>query len=659
MSKRYSVKKNKPAPGIMLLCLSILSSILLFNRCTEKPVPDPELSITGISIPSELLVYQGDLVSITGKGFEAGDQIQLSSTGDDGLVYTITISSCDEQSASFILPDDFKSGTYRITVIRGDETQVIGTVSISVSVNLEIPDIEGMTIKGIVYCDGKGIPGVAVSDGYEVTLTDANGVYYLASDKKYKYVFISVPGNYEVANEENLPQFYKRLAGASSVERKDFSLVQVDNDKHVVLMMADWHLANRNSDISQFTSGFLQDLNSTIASYTASGTKVYGMTLGDMTWDLYWYTNQFALPEYLVQMYNINCTMFNLMGNHDNDPYCVGDWAAEQAYKDVIGPTYYSFNLGEVHYIILDDTEYINTGASEGVVGERNYSASLTDDQMTWLERDLATITDPSTPIIIGMHIPFYQPPVVDENGNYTPQVKLKNSSAFLSLIEGFSNVHVLSGHAHMNYKVSGTESFMEHNTGAVCATWWWTGKPGYAGNHICPDGSPGGFEIWNADGKTVSWQYKGVGYNTNYQFRSYDLNSIQITAADYAPNSTDEALAPYVGEYASPGFANEVLINVWNFDDDWSIEVTENGVPLEVSRVNAKDPLHIISYEALRLNAGAIPSDGFVTNSSSHFFKVTASGAETTLEIRVTDRFGNEYTETMLRPKALSYDMK
>ena len=37
------------------------------------------------------------------------------------------------------------------------------------------------------------------------------------------------------------------------------------------------------------------------------------------------------------------------------------------------------------------------TGGSEGVVGERDYNARLTGEQLTWLQRDLATITDDNT----------------------------------------------------------------------------------------------------------------------------------------------------------------------------------------------------------------------------------------------------------------------
>ena len=36
----------------------------------------------------------------------------------------------------------------------------------------------------------------------------------------------------------------------------------------------------------------------------------------------------------------------------------------------------------------------------------------------------------------------------------------------------------------------------------------------------------------------------------------------------------------------------NTVFINVWNYDPEWTISVTENGRPLEVTRVWHRDPL-------------------------------------------------------------------
>ena len=636
--------------------------IVVFAACTgcnEDPPPvDEGLKITGVSIPATLNVPEGGEITLTGSGFAVNDQIRFVLTTDAGKVYTAAVTAVTGQTATFILPAGIPSGTYRLTVIRGDDSMVLGTVTVNVIADNTIPDKPGMTLKGVVYCDGEGVPGVVVSDGVEVTVTDNEGIYYLPSAKQNKFVFISLPGNYEIAASDNIPQFFKRLAGGTSVEQNDFALVRADNNDHVVLAMTDWHLANRNDDLSQFSNGFLPDVNATITAYAAAGKKVYGVAMGDMTWDAYWYENNFRLDNYLVEMKKINCHMFNMMGNHDNDPYVQGDIPPETPFRELIGPTYYSFNLGQVHYVILDDIQYINTGGAQGVIGDRSYSDIVVSAQTAWLAKDLAAITDKSTPVVIFIHSPLYGNPTLNASGEQVNTVVLNNGSAIRSLVQDFGNVHFVSGHTHINYTVD-AGAVIEHNTAAVSATWWWTGKTGYANNHICRDGSPGGYGVWEMSGKGVKWHYKSMGKPANYQFRSYDLNRVAITAAAFAPNSTDAALAEYAGEYAAPNPVNDVLINIWGYDPEWTVEVTESGTSLAVERVTAKDPLHIISYEAKRLNAGATPTSSFVTGTTSHMFRVRASSATSTLEIKVTDRFGRIYSETMTRPKDFTWSMQ
>lgn len=622
----------------------------------DKPGGTNEINITGVSIPSEINTYSGGTITLTGKGFQTGDKIKLVLSTDENKTYVADVTAVTEQSVSFTLPEGVETGRYKISVVRGENTLSLGSTTFNVGINTNIPDKEGMTIKGVVYSNGKGVPDVVVSDGYLVTKTDQNGIYYLASEKKSGFVFISVPGNYEVTNDLNAPQFFRRVSG-TAVEQKDFSLMPVNNEKHVVMAMADLHLANRNDDLSQFGK-FLTDANAVIDGYKASGTKVYGLMLGDMTWDLYWYDNKFALPDYISWMNKINCSVFNAMGNHDNDPYSLGDWLAEQAYKNVIGPTYYSFNLGKVHYVVLDDTEYTNVGAAQGVVGDREYNSVVTADQIEWLKKDLATITDKSAPIVLAMHIPLYRRP----NVNNSVTVNLTKGQELINCFAGFSNVHVLSGHTHVNYTVPASASLIEHNIAAVCATWWWTGRNGYADNHICRDGSPGGYGVFEFNNTDIKWHYKSIGYDKNYQFRAYDLNTVHITAEKYAPaaNTTfAPKVATYAGEYANSNSGNEVLINVWGYDSQWKVEVSENSVPLTVTRVSADDPLHIISYEAKRLNVNAEPTSSFTTIATTNLFKATASSANSMLVIKVTDRFGNVYTENMARPKEFTYKMK
>lgn len=636
--------------GFTLLSCSSDNSIIDENN---------SLNISGVSIPSSINVAKAGELMLTGKGFRVGDTMEFESLINKNLIFKGTVVSVTENTFTFSVPSDFESGNYKVKVIRNAQALILGNILFNVVANTNIPDISGKNIKGVVYSNGKGVPGVVVSDGYEVTVTDSEGRYYLSSLKKAGFVFISVPGNYEVTNTGSAPQFFKRVSNSLDViEQRDFSLLKVDNDKHVVLSLADWHLANRNNDLEQFTSKVLPDINATINKYSSDGTKVYALTLGDLTWDGYWYSNNFGLNEYVPYMNKINAPVFNLIGNHDNDPYFANDWDAENKYRDVLGPTYYSFNLGKVHYVVLDSVEYINTGGTQGTIGSRNYSERLTNNQLEWLKKDLATITDKSTPIVLAIHTPLYKQPSLDANGNQINTVDLLNGDVLKNIVSEFTKVHVLSGHTHINYTVE-EGNIMEHNTAAICATWWWTGKSGYANNHICKDGSPGGYGIWKMNGNDIKWLYKSIGYTEDYQFRAYDLNSVHITSAKYAPNSTDALLAPYSDVYATPSSNNEVLINVWGYDVQWKIEVTENNQPLKVSRVKEKDPLHIISYEALRLNAGATPTDAFETEKTPHFFKVKATTVNSTLTIKVTDRFGNVYTEIMERPKALTLGMK
>lgn len=647
---------------IWFFILALISLQTGLSSCSDSdPIKqnDSELSIKRVSIPSNLDIIIGGDISIMGQGFVKEDKVLLSLLPNSDKNFTANTSTVTDEKAVFALPEGVTTGKYSITVLRGSNKQLLGSIMLNIVADTSIPDKEGMTVKGVVSSDGKGVADVVVSDGIEVTTTNAEGVYYLPSKKKNKYVFISVPGNYEVKNNNNLPVFFQRLAGGMSVEQKDFSLIKTNNKKHVVLAMADWHLAGRGNtgDVAQFVNNVLPDINATIKEYEAQGIKVYGLTLGDLSWDTYWYGNNFKLPEYLEQMYKINSTVFNVIGNHDNDPYASNDWDAALPFKELVAPNYYSFNLGDIHYIVLDNINYINNGGSPGVAGDRSYKGVVVHDQMEWLKKDLSTIKDKSTPIVIGMHIPLYNRPLIDEKGNQTNSMRLDNGNELIASLSDFSNVRILSGHSHKNNTSEPSPTLMEHNTAAICATWWWTGKPGYSDNHICTDGTPGGYGVWMMDGKDIEWYYKSVGYEKDYQFRSYDLNEVHITAEKFAPKASEERMSKYAGGYSEKSISNEVLINAWGYDTQWEINVTENGNPLEVKRVDVMDPLHIISYNAQRVNAGIVP--GFSTNYTTHMFKVKASSATSTLDIKVTDRFGNKYTETMKRPKEFTYLMK
>lgn len=634
---------------------------------TETPAPaaptpptgNNDLKIGNINIPSRLTFPVNTDFSFQGSGFAMGDQLVFVALTDATRNFTIQLKAITTNNCTFTIPANFTANSYRISVTRGTQSLLLGSSTIEVPF-ANIPDVAGMTVKGSVYAAGVGLANVTVSDGVEVAKTDQNGTYYLASKKNKNFIFVSIPGGYEVSYVNSvLPVFYKNFTtDANTIETVDFELKPVNNDKHVLLALGDMHLANRNDDVSQFQNGFLTDAAKSITKYKNEGYKVYALTLGDMTWDAYWYANNYSFSQYLNLIKTVNVPVFHTMGNHDNDPYINSDWQAETAFRTSLGPTYYSFNIGKVHYIVLDNIQYLNKGASQGVVGDRDYNGVIVADQIAWLKKDLAMITDKSTPIVVAMHIQLNNAPTLSGQ-NETASLRLNNSTEFINTLTEFTDVNVITGHTHVCYAYENSNNLMEHNSGAICATWWWTGRSGYANNHICKDGAPGGYGIWKFNDRNYQWLYKAIGEQENYQFRAYDLNKVHITAAKYAPKSTEEKLKPYTGTYANPNTNNEILVNVWGFDKKWKVEILENGTPLSVSRVRTLDPLHIISYEALRLNANAEPTEDFVTTNSAHFFKAKANGATTPIEIKVTDRFGNIYSETMIRPKDLAVSMK
>ena len=615
--------------------------------------------ITGIVIPGSLEISRGDIIIIKGNGVTSTDIVKLISVSDSSQAYDIKVEECTETQFSILLPSEVKSGKYKISIVRDGKSISLGSIEINIKANLDIPDKAGMTIKGVVYSDGEGLEGVTVSDGIEVTVTDKDGVYYLPSVKKHGYVFISLPSGYEITQNGNRPQFFQKVNAGNDIEQRNFSLIKVDNDDHIVITMADMHLANRNNDLEQFSQNFLSDVNSLIDGYVAAGKRVYGLTLGDMTWELYWHSNNFGLSEYAAYADKIKCQMFNVIGNHDNDPYIADDFLSAGPYKNILGPTYYSFNLGNSHYIVLDNVEYHNSGASEGVIGERNYTARIADEQISWLEKDLQLIEDKTAPVYVAMHIPLYNNPALTSSGEQTYSYSTRNGAELLELLSEFADVRIITGHTHIGYNMKQSANVREYNVPAICATWWWTGKNGYAGNHISKDGAPGGYGVWENSGKISNHYFKSIGYERNYQMRSYDLNKVHITAETFAPKSTQEQVDKYASGYATLSQSNEVLINVWGYGPGWNIEVKEDGKQLSVNRVYVKDPLHIISYEMFRLNAGATPTASFVSCNTAHMFKVQASTATAMLNITVTDHFGNQFTETMLRPKEFSCSMR
>lgn len=645
----------------LLLALIAVSQLFACGGSDDEKTPADNFDVQ-FTVPGSVDVTEGGectfAVSGGGKSPLTTDTFILES--DAGISYVCPIVNTSSDSFTVRLADGCETGYYKVFVKRDARKKSFGRIYINIVEDIDFKPDAGTTVYGIVSSAGVGVENVVVSDGAEVTVTNEKGIYQLKSAKKWGYVFISVPSGYEVPSVGVLPQFHRALKNSADVvERADFKLEKVDGqDSYKIFMLGDMHLANRMGDLGQFAQ-FTSDLTDYMTRH--KGEKMYALTLGDMTWDLYWYSNSYYFPQYLntVNSQIKNLQIFHTMGNHDNDFQTRSDYDAAVKYVDQICPTYYSFNIGKVHYVVMDD---IDCSSYDGSTS-RNYVKSLSAEQLDWLAKDLSHVAK-TTPVVVAMHAQVFYP----TTSGFKIDHDQVNTLRLFDILDGYT-VRFVTGHTHKLFNVTPDapivdgHNFREYNSGSVCASWWWSGNltPGI---HIGTDGTPGGYGIWDVTGTDFQCLYKSTGWPEEYQFRSYDLNNVHFSMADVPLMPSDisasvkNAYMQYVNAYPQNN-DNEVLINIWNWNSDWTLSVVdENRKTLPYTEVWAYDPLHIAALSVKRFNNARLKSTpSFITEKFTHFFKVKADDADTDLVITVKDEFGNEWTENMQRPKAFSTD--
>lgn len=656
---------NKKLSGLLKCLFTLILIAVISVSCSEdtpsdNPQPSAEFNVT---LPENLDLVKGTTITLEqqGGGITTAEMIYMENVDDAGKMTPCKITAANESSLTFETPADIKTATYRIHVSKAGKRTLLGSIKINI-VTRRIPIPQGSTIYGIIEDEeGNPLPNVVVSDGENCTLTNTEGIYGLSSRKTQGFVFVSVPSGYEPQTNGTLPQMYKRLTLSADVpENVSFVLKNVGSQNNFkVLFMGDMHLANRSQDIVQFKK-FTSDVNSYKSGHSSE--KIYGVTLGDMTWDQYW-KNGYQLNSY-AKTINDNIKdliIYNTIGNHDHDPASIAsNIAATNPMLAYIAPAWYSFNIGKIHFVVIDN---IDCSGYDGVQ-DRPYKQNVYDPQIEWLEKDLSYI-DKSTPIYLITHGSIYS-----HNTSNPKAYNLRantGSDKLLAACVG-REVHFVNGHLHQQHTMLPTDSpantysnkVYEHNIPAVCGDWWYSGyyTPGCG---VCADGTPYGYAIFDFTGTDVKWSYKGTEMPENEMFRSYDLNNVNFSNIDWKHPENTMVQAEFDKTYASHYIAgsrkNQVLINVWNWNNDCKIEVkTVNGDVLQTKQIREYDPLSIAALTVPYWDRQTLNSKpGTYTNLRYHFFQVQCPDADTDIEITVTDKFGNVQKETMERPKAFS----
>lgn len=454
---------------------------------------------------------------------------------------------------------------------------------------------------------GTGIAGVAVSDGYTTVLTDSNGKYEMVANPNARYVYVSVPAEYEIPmttvslqnHDVCTPAFYKLVTVQEGIYSSDnaqnfgtFTLTPRASVKDRVTLIAvtDAHVRNisggqdvqsaHNDD--KFLNALLdvQETAQTLESGIPVGTpanadagEIIGITLGDQNWDgLETYSDIIKAGFGSIKSTGGNpVPFFFTIGNHD---YQSGDdsddYHAEQHFIEHFGPTNYSFNVGNVHFIVMDNI--VKTGEAGDKI---KHTQKFTEEQITWIKSDVAKVSNVAGKIcVLCLHAPLTQSSWDSSSDR---------QQAVMSTIKKFKAAHVFSGHTHSiknnlyrGWACKNGRSIYEHTLQALCGAWW--------DADVTRDGSPAGYGVFTFDQNDIYAEYNKVTKeDPDFQIRSYDGSATynRVSLIDDIMHGGARGYKAF--NWDSP-VRGKFLCRVWDAspvndtEDTWSISLTYNG---------------------------------------------------------------------------------
>lgn len=434
---------------------------------------------------------------------------------------------------------------------------------------------------------GKGIAGVPVTDGTSVTQTDANGVYQFKGNIYARKVYYSKPSGYDInLNENKAPIFYSpNNVSVSGQTRTDFVLSpSASSDDTWTLFCLSDPQCKTDDNVNRFKTETIPDIKSYLSAGETAGTmpNPVAVTLGDITFD-----NVVQWPAMQKALSNIKLSdgsylpIFNCIGNHDHYSAKTSDYECTENFVNYMGPTDYSFNMGEAHIVVMDDVLY--TGKSGSSI---TYDGGFTNTQYKWLQEDLALVTDKANKLLIlCCHIPF-------RGGASTGGASVNTSAHyadFLQLMTQFHEAHIMIGHTHYpqnyihtGYVCKGGKPIYEHILGATCGAWWYS--------NMNVEGSPNMYGVFRIKGNTmVDEIMKSTALSDQLQMRVYDGGQIyRGSIGTYHDNmykwglsdsqSLTSSTSPYSGYF---------IAKIWNSDEsNWTVTLEEGGKSYPMVRV-------------------------------------------------------------------------
>ena len=320
--------------------------------------------------------------------------------------------------------------------------------------------------------EGQLLKGVKVTDGYSIVRSDEQGAYTLDIHPDAKFVYITIPSGYEVPERNGAPLFYRELDDSPQVVDFELSATGKDETRHNFFVWADVQVYNESE------LDYVSQAAADAAAYaTESGLPSFGVSCGDIGGE--WSSGLMARVHQTCA--KAGFPFFALMGNHDLRTDAATNEAAKAFYQKTFGPSWYSFDKGRIHYVVLDDVFFF----------VRHYLGYYTEHQLNWLKADLEDLPQGST-VVIFQHIPTYSPAA--RRGDWKSEEYNKivvNRQSLYEILKPY-NAHICSAHEHYaeNFEIS--DNLFEHVHAPLSGLFW--------NSLLSCDGIPWGYYIYQAD---------------------------------------------------------------------------------------------------------------------------------------------------------------
>ena len=336
------------------------------------------------------------------------------------------------------------------------------------------------SVSGMVYADAnangrrdpgeRGIARVVVSNQDAVVVTDSSGTFRLPRGG-YGLVFVSVPDGFRSAGP-----FWRTVAD-SATSSVEFALQPATRARDFTFVHAsDTHIAPASVDRTRRLGTLVDSIRPSFLIITgdlvrdalrvgeAEATSYYDLFMRE--------TGKFATPIHTVP------------GNHENfgierHQSLVSSkhpLYGRRMYRHYLGPDYYSFNYGGVHFVGLNTVD----------IDDIWYYGHVDSLQLAWLERDLAQLPA-EMPVVTFDHIPFFTsiealsgyrdappaPTLITVNGKTNFRHTVSNAGDVLAVLRKHRLVLALGGHMHvyehLEYEMDGVPTRF-HQAAAIVA---------------------------------------------------------------------------------------------------------------------------------------------------------------------------------------------